>query len=98
MQHFKPIISNDASLFGKLFPIVASHGLAGSKSGRSSLPVTVDEKFYFAQYYNEIHSTVKALIKTPLKNNYDSQRRLVWSAKILLRTLGGALFREAPSN
>ena len=24
------------------FPIVASHGLAGSKSGRSSLPVTVD--------------------------------------------------------
>ena len=33
MQHFKPAISNDASLSGNKFPIVASHGLAGSKSG-----------------------------------------------------------------
>ena len=34
--------SNDASLSGNSFPIVASHGLAGSKGGRSLLPVTVD--------------------------------------------------------
>ena len=37
-----PVISNDVSLSGNSFPIVASHGLAGSKSGRSSLPVTDD--------------------------------------------------------
>ena len=42
MQHFKPVISNDASLSGNPFPIVASHGLAGSKTGQSSLPVTID--------------------------------------------------------
>ena len=43
MQHFTPVISNDASsLSGNLFPIVVSHRLAGSKSGWSSLPVTVD--------------------------------------------------------
>ena len=41
--------------------------------------------------------TVKALIKAPLKNYYVPQRRLVRSKK-LLRTLTGALFREAPSN
>ena len=33
MQHFKPVISNDASLSGNSFPIVESHGLVGSKSG-----------------------------------------------------------------
>jgi len=42
MQHFKLVISNDASLSGNSFPIVASHGLAGSKSGQSLLPVTID--------------------------------------------------------
>ena len=42
MQHFKPVISNDASLSGNSFPVVASHRLAGSKSGWSSLSVTVD--------------------------------------------------------
>ena len=36
MQHFKPVISNDASLSRNSFPIVASHELAGSKSGWSS--------------------------------------------------------------
>ena len=36
------VISNDASLPGNSFPIVASHGFAGSKSGRTSLPVTVN--------------------------------------------------------
>ena len=36
-------------------------------------------------------------LRAPLKNNYDPQRRLVRSEK-LLQTLGGALFREAPSN
>jgi len=46
MQHFKPVISNDASLSGSLVPIVVSHRLAGSKCGRSSLPVTsYSEKF-----------------------------------------------------
>ena len=28
MQHFKPVISNDASLSGNSFSIIASHGLA----------------------------------------------------------------------
>ena len=32
--------------------------------------------------------TVKALIKVPLKNNYDPQRRLVWSAKNYFGPLG----------
>ena len=41
--------------------------------------------------------TVKALIKALLKNNYDPQRRLVWSEKLIL-TLRGAMFREAPLN
>jgi len=36
MQHFKLVISNGASLSGNSFPIVASHGLVGSKSGWSS--------------------------------------------------------------
>ena len=44
-------------------------------------------------------TTVKALIKAPLNNNYDPQRRLIRSEKkLLLQTLRGALFREAPSN
>ena len=37
MQHFKLVISNDASLSGNSFPIVASYGLTGFKSGPSSL-------------------------------------------------------------
>ena len=37
MQHFKPVVSNDASLSGNSFLIVASHGLPDSKSGRSLL-------------------------------------------------------------
>ena len=32
--NFKPIISNDVSFSGNSFPIVASHGLAGSKCGQ----------------------------------------------------------------
>ena len=32
--------------------------------------------------------TVEALIKVPLKNNYDLQRRLVWSVKITLDAWG----------
>jgi len=45
-------------------------------------------------------TTVKALIKAPLNNNYDPQRRLIRSEKnYYFRPLGaGALFREAPSN
>ena len=31
VQHFKLVISDDASLTGNSFPIVGSHGLAGSK-------------------------------------------------------------------
>ena len=34
--------SNDVLLSGNSFPIVVSHGLAGSKSGRPLLPVTLD--------------------------------------------------------
>ena len=41
--------------------------------------------------------TVKALIKVPLKNSFDPQRRLGWSEKILL-TYRGAMFRDAPLN
>ena len=36
----------------------------------------------------EFVSTVKALIKAPLKNNYDLQRRLVWSKKNYFGPLG----------
>ena len=39
---FKLVISNDMSLTRNSFLIVVSHGLAGSKSRRSSLPVTFD--------------------------------------------------------
>ena len=42
-------------------------------------------------------TTVDALINAPLKNNYNRQRRLVRSEKNT-SDLGGALFREAPSN
>ena len=42
--------------------------------------------------------TVKALIKEPLKNNYDPQRRLVRSEKKNYFEPWGARFREAPSN
>ena len=42
--------------------------------------------------------TVKALIKVPLKYNYDPQRCLVRSEKKLLQTLRDAMFRETPSN
>ena len=41
-QHFKLVISNDASLSGNSFLIVVLHRLTSSKSRRSLLPVTVD--------------------------------------------------------
>ena len=38
--------------------------------------------------YTAIKHFVDALIKAPLKNNYDPQRRLVWSAKNYFGPLG----------
>ena len=44
MQHFQPLISNDASLSGNSFPIVTSHGLAGSKSHHCLSPLKYKAK------------------------------------------------------
>ena len=38
--------------------------------------------------------TVKTLIKAPLKNNYDQQRRLVWSEKHYLGSLGAPCLQK----
>ena len=46
---------------------------------------TEDGELY---YVGGASSTVEALIKAPLKNNYDPQRRLVWSAKNYFGPLG----------
>ena len=35
-----------------------------------------------------VNATVNALINAPLKNNYDPQRRLVWSEKNYFRPMG----------
>ena len=45
--------------------------------------ITCLEPLLDCQYHFKLWGcTVEALIKTPLKNKYDPQRRLVWSAKI----------------
>ena len=47
---------------------------------------------------HKIVYTVSALIKAPLKINYDPREAPSLERKKFLRGLGGALFREAPSN
>ena len=48
--------------------------------------------------YGTERITVSALIKAPLKINYDPREAPSLERKKFLRGLGGALFREAPSN
>ena len=53
---------------------------------------------YVSRLLEKVLPTVEALIKAPLKNNSDLHRLPCLEHKKLFRILGGALFREAPSN
>ena len=71
-----------------------SLGLWSSSKGRVrghvvwSLDLRVIHVLYSPTWLALFVITVEALIKVPLKNNYDPQRRLVWSAKNYFGPLG----------
>ena len=68
------------------------------RTAQTNYILTIENTKAYVVLYTLKQTTVSALIKAPLKINYDPLEAPSLERKKFLRGPGGALFREAPSN